>query len=111
MALTLNPSTVTDLVDITNDYGGYFFSPDTMKFFGTRLPDQKIYGGRYFITNDRKAPDGMTYTVRAFEILERDARGMASNIRFDTCDRFSTLKEARRHATELGKATDPEPNT
>lgn len=94
--------TVDDLRRANDKIGGYFFSPDTMKFFGTRLNDQRIYGGRYFITTETKAPDGVgKYYVRAFDIFPDADEWYGYRIQFVTVANFDTLRGARKYAQSL----------
>lgn len=94
--------TVDNLRRANDRIGGHFFSPDTMKFFGTRLNDQCIYGGRYFITLETKAPDGVgRYYVRSFEIVADADSVYGYHIKFSTVANFSTLREARKYVSGL----------
>lgn len=94
--------TVDDLRRANDKIGGCFFSPDTMKFFGTRLNDQHIYGGRYFITTEAKAPDGVgKYYVRSFEIVTDSDSWYGYRINFGTVANFDTLREARKYVGSL----------
>jgi hypothetical protein len=44
--------------------GHYFFSPDTMRFFRSRLP-HTVYYGRYFVTSEQFDYDSpRLYTIR-----------------------------------------------
>lgn len=94
--------TVSDLRRANDRIGGYFFSADTMKFFGTRLNDQAIYGDRYFITTETKAPAGVgKYYVRSFEIVEDSDSVYGYRINFGTVSNFDTLREARKYVRSL----------
>lgn len=94
--------TVDDLRRANDRTGGYFFSPDTMKFFGTRLNDQTIYNGRYFITTETKAPDGVgRYHVRSFEVVADAESDYGYHIRFAQIAHFHTLREARKYVRSL----------
>jgi hypothetical protein len=59
-----------------NQRAGYhFFSPDTMRFFGSRvLPT--VYGGRYFITVE----DDFSGTKRLYTIREAQADGSVDTV-------------------------------
>ena len=43
--------------------GHYFFSPDTMRFFKSRILEG-VYGGRYFVTSERGPGMARRYTIR-----------------------------------------------
>jgi hypothetical protein len=58
--------------------GSHWFSPDTMRFFGTRFPaEPKLWGGRIFIAS-HEAPDGSfdeTRTVWGVHYVSRSESG------------------------------------
>lgn len=96
--------TVDDLRRANDRIGGHFFSPDTMKFFGTRINDQCIYGGRYFITTETKAPDGVgKYYVRSFDIVTDSDSVYGYRINFGTVANFRILRKARFLARYLSR--------
>ena len=44
---------VAQVRDVFNHQGSYWFSPDTMKFFGTKFPKGgEVFGGRYFVSRE-----------------------------------------------------------
>lgn len=43
--------------------GQFFFSPDTMRFFDSRV-ESAVYGGRYFITSEQGPHGRRRYTIR-----------------------------------------------
>ena len=50
---TLEFYTVAQIRDAFNAQGSYWFSPDTMKFFGTSFPKGgEVFGGRYFVSRE-----------------------------------------------------------
>ncbi len=58
---------INNIKQANREAGFYFFSPDSMRFFDSRvLPT--VYGGRFFITSERSGFDDptRTYTVREF---------------------------------------------
>ena len=58
---------ISEVKNANKRAGHYFFTKSTMKFFNSRtLP--KVYGGRYFITEERFEHDSpVRYTVRRIE--------------------------------------------
>ena len=76
--------------------GLYFFSPDTMRFFRSRVASSTVYGGRYFITSEQfNAGSPRLYTIRRCN----------DNGSIDTVGEFQgykTLKAAKLAAKELG---------
>ena len=63
-------NTVYDVARHATKCGNYFFSPDTMAFFGTKFPDSKVYGNKYFITREssRKRFSDDLYVVREITV-------------------------------------------
>ena len=58
------------------DKGGHWFSPDTLRFFGSRVGGT-LYGGRYFVTSEYT---GFDKTGRAYTVRETDAEGEISTV-------------------------------
>lgn len=82
--------------------GYFFFSPDTMRFFNSRV-ETGVIGGRYFITSeqyDENSPreytarrandDGTVETVRVDDVRDRIEN-----------DRFSNMMTARQYVQDL----------
>lgn len=68
-------SSVREIIRANKDAGQHFFSPDTMRFFGSRvLPT--VYGGRYFIT----AEDDFSGTKRLYTIREAQTDGSVDTV-------------------------------
>ena len=87
----------TQLKQLARDCGSYFFSPDTMRFFNSRVSNN-VWGGRYFITSERydyNTP--RRYTVREFTysngVLEFDTVGEFQE--------FPTMSQALKRISEL----------
>lgn len=61
---------IDDIKRINKDKGFYFFSPDTMRFFNSRVGDS-VYqgiGGIFFVTSEKyDYKSDRKYTVREFE--------------------------------------------
>lgn len=80
------------------DAGGFFFSPDTMRFFSSRI-ESDLYRGRVFITSEKWGHENARhYAVR----IIRDV------MHVDTHSRVKTLEHARETARELAKALGKE---
>lgn len=59
---------IDEIKRANRDAGYHFFSPDTLRFFGSRILPAVI-GGRFFVTSEQRgfdAADGRGYTVREF---------------------------------------------
>ena len=56
---------INEVVDDNKAAGQHFFSPDTMRFFGSRV-GKRLYGGMYFVTSEKLPHSGEArrYTVR-----------------------------------------------
>jgi len=86
--------TVEQIKDAHAASGGCWFSPDTMRFFKSRVLSG-VYGGRYFVTSEQ-FPSG----VRAYSV--RQVSGDGSSI--STVGRFggyATAYQARAAARGL----------
>lgn len=65
----INPGpyrTIGEIMEANRDAGFYFFSPDTLRGFGSRI-GETVYGSRYFTTSERSGFDQQsprTYSVR-----------------------------------------------
>jgi len=81
--------------------GLYFFSPDTMRFFRSRVASSIVYGGRYFITSEQfhalYAADG----PRLYTIRRCNDDGSIETI--GEFQGYETLKAAKDVAKKLGK--------
>lgn len=69
--------------------GRFFFSPDTMDFFDSRV-ESGLYGGRYFITSEKK---GFQSTERAYTVREAKPDGSIETVGGFLA--FNTLECAR----------------
>jgi hypothetical protein len=88
---------INDVIDANRRAGQHFFSPDTMRFFQSRLCGNLI-GGRFFVTSE-KSPQG----TRAYSV--REARPDAG---IDTVGdgfmAYKTADAAKRVAQKLAKS-------
>jgi len=77
--------------------GQFFFSPDTMRFFRSKIESRSVIGGRYFITSEQfdfRSP--RLYTVRrANDDATIDTVG-----EFQQYDSFRAAQVAARAAAE-----------
>lgn len=81
---------IEQIKQANREAGRFFFSPDTMRFFASRvLPT--VYGGRFFVTSEKRGfdDDGREYRVR---------------VAFDNGE-IETVEFRRADGTEV-KATD-----
>lgn len=74
--------------------GNYWFSANTMRFFGTTFPDQGIvYDGRYFITKERSRKDFTDRLCLVREVVVK-ADGRLDIVTHNS-DGFKTAGQAR----------------
>jgi hypothetical protein len=90
--------TTDEIVAYNEKCGQFYFSPDTMAFFNSRVEGPEVFGGRYFVTSEQYEIDHpRLYTVRE----------ASENGRIDTVGDFQayeTLEEAQdaaRRAAEV----------
>lgn len=91
--------TIADVKQANRNAGYYFFSRDTMRFFGTRI-ESALYKNNTFITSDYT---GFEKTSRAYSVRVFDpVSGKVSTAKFpdgqSTFNKFSTKETAREFA-------------
>lgn len=90
---------MTDVKQANKDAGYYFFSRDTMRFFGTRIVSA-LYKNNTFITTDYTdfERNNRAYSVRVFH----PETGIVDTAKFpdgkSTFNKFSTIESAREFA-------------
>jgi len=62
-------NTVNDVKVLSRDTGYFFFTPDTMAAFNSKVYEG-IYGGKYFITSEKPDSDQVWGGQRRFTIRE-----------------------------------------
>ena len=91
--------TIADVKQANKDAGYYFFSRDTMQFFGTRI-ESALYKNNTFITSDYTGfeRNNRAYSVRVFH----PETGIVNTAKFSngqsTFNKFSTIESAREFA-------------
>lgn len=91
--------TMADVKQANKDAGYYFFSRDTMQFFGTRIVSA-LYKNNTFITSDYTdfERNNRAYSVRVFH----PETGIVDTAKFpdgkSTFNKFSTIESAREFA-------------
>ena len=91
--------TMADVKQVNKDAGYYFFSRDTMQFFGTRIVSA-LYKNNTFITSDYTdfERNNRAYSVRVFH----PETGIVDTAKFpdgkSTFNKFSTIESARKFA-------------
>ena len=91
--------TMADVKQANKDAGYYFFSKDTMRFFGTRIVSA-LYKNNTFITTDYTSfeRNNRAYSVRVFH----PETGIVDTAKFpdgkSTFNKFSTIERAREFA-------------
>ena len=90
---------MADVKQANKDAGYYFFSKDTMRFFGTRIVSA-LYKNNTFITTDYTdfERNNRAYSVRVFH----PETGIVDTAKFpdgkSTFNKFSTIESAREFA-------------
>ena len=90
---------MADVKQANKDAGYYFFSKDTMRFFGTRIVSA-LYKNNTFITTDYTGfeRNNRAYSVRVFH----PETGIVDTAKFpdgkSTFNKFSTIESAREFA-------------
>ena len=60
------PTTITELIALHTQAGGYWFSEGAMRFFRSRI-ETDLINGRYFVSSE-ELPDGSRmFSVRTFD--------------------------------------------
>ena len=87
--------TVSEIIELNKERGRFFFSPETMMFFSSRIEGNRVYGTKYFVTSEQfESSDGdlpREYTVRA----------ASDDGDIKTIERFPTKKAAVAFAKKL----------
>jgi hypothetical protein len=89
--------TVHAIKQANKDAGQYFFSPDTMRFFNTKIASKRVYGGRYFITSEQFDYN----SPRLYTIREAKPDGTIDDA--SEFQQFSTVEQAKRAAEKLAR--------
>lgn len=81
--------TIADIKRANKELGHHWFSPDTMRFFSSRVL-REVYGGRYFVTSEQFYPVLGEAYARRYTI-----RVAADDGSIDTVGEFQAYKTAR----------------
>jgi hypothetical protein len=87
---------INDVIDANRRAGQHFFSPDTMRFFQSRLCGNLI-GGRFFVTSEAAPNAPRRYTVREAQ-ADGSVRAVGDFMGHKTAD------AAKRVAQKLAKS-------
>jgi hypothetical protein len=88
---------VTAIKKANDAAGRYFFSPDTMRFFRSRV-EPGVYGGRVFITSEQFVGSDGTEFPRFWQLRVADDDGGVSS--YDERE-YDTLESAQAAARSL----------
>lgn len=89
--------TIAELRAANKRKGGFFFSRDTMRFFGSKI-ESGLYAGKYFITSEWS---NFTRTERKYSV--REVTGDAGIMTVGGYGSFRTKDAARDAARELAR--------
>jgi hypothetical protein len=84
---------IQEIRQANEDAGYYFFSPDTMRFFKSRVY-YRVYGGKYFITSEIAPYSSRRYTIR----MCKDNGGIET---VSEQQEYGCLRTAKRYAAKL----------
>lgn len=88
--------TTEELRNYADRAGSFFFRPDTMRYWRSRVMDG-IYGGAYFVTSEQMPGYERRYTVRRFTLNDDET------ISFDTVGEFQEFS-TRAQAVSAAKS-------
>ena len=91
--------TMADVKKINAENGYYFFSRDTMRFFGTRIMSS-LYKNNTFITSDFTSfeRNKRKFTVRVFDPVSGSVETAKDKDGNSTFNKFYFLEDAREFA-------------
>lgn len=60
---------IGDIKELNRKAGQHWFSPDTMKFFKSKVPQDHVglFGNKYFITSEKSPYDKRKYSIREWK--------------------------------------------
>ncbi len=92
--------TITDIKEANRKAGKYFFSPDTMRFFRSKVVSEvytTTWGDyAYFVTREINPSNKMAYSVRAFNKVNGDVRTEGEFFAYST--KQSAIEAAKQAA-------------
>jgi hypothetical protein len=105
-------TSVDDIQAIANGAGSHFFTPDTMRFFSSRVLEgvypafsngenrwESREGARFaFVTSESNEWEGRKYTVRILTLESRDGRPVVYIDALDSAYRLDTPAQAKNAA-------------
>lgn len=95
-------ASMADVKRANREHGHYFFEPDTLRFFDSRV-GRTLYGGRYFVTSEQ-FHDGRGYSApRMYTIREALPSGEIKTV--GEFQEYETSAEANRVARQLANQT------
>jgi len=92
--------TIGNIKQRNKDCGKFYFEPDTMRFFKSRVSEQ-VYegpGGIFFVTSERGPSDVRAYTARRFNPKTGDV---------STAGPFNTMSRQSAHLYAKKRAAQP----
>lgn len=89
---------INNVEQIRQSHQGFWFSPDTMRFFRSRIEDDgNVYGGKYFVTSEKGPNSIRAYTVREYDLIADEISTVGEFMG------WSSLEDAIEKAKELGR--------
>ena len=76
---------VADVKRINARTGHFFFKPDTMRFFKSKVnPNEMLYKDKYFITSETNPSGETRFTIREFNAESGDVHTIGDFHKFPT---------------------------
>lgn len=100
---------VSQFEEIEQRYGNsYFFTPDTMKFFKSRIPTGRVVAGRFFITSEKHGDRPRYFTIRCCYVNTDKCGKPHINVgTMGEFQEFATLRQAEKMMEVYAKALPP----
>ena len=89
----------TEIIEANKEAGQFFFSKNTMRFFKSHVL-YGVYGGKYFLTSEKKCFNDYT-RVYSVQMINEDCS-------IDNIFKSESLYQARKEAKRLGNLSDME---
>lgn len=95
--------TIEDIKAAATAAGNFFFTPDTLAYFSSRV-SSTVFGGEYFVTSEQDKTGNAWGGVRRYTV--RRAWDSPNGFTVDTVGefgQFDTLEAAKREAERLAR--------
>ena len=66
--------TLETVEDVQRLHRGHWFDAGAIRFFRTRFPDRRVYGGKYFVTSEQFVGSDGTKAPRKYSVRQVNPR-------------------------------------